>query len=316
MLEDALYNGRQLNRAGLEKLVWASEAARNGSLDALQGQYRRITQELPPVATAAPLRRLLGPEAEVLEVEATTTNSRGWSLPRRPAPARAFLPPPPPPPPPPPKPRRRQKSGLEFLCRYSTDLQLSPAMPLAGAFDPGRGSRCPGCRARIPVDAEDMWDIEFPVAVRTTHGNSRRLPLALPPPGPGDTTKRDPSPGPVPGRRRRSPSRGGGGVSRFADDSVRDDDRGRSRTGKEVVAVAEAEAEHRVRMVRRFCVPARFVVKCHTPEGDYMCVLCCGPRGDYAGPVVLCDDPETLVHHVAKEHRLGEIEDELDIFPG
>lgn len=324
VLEDALYSGRPLNRAGLEKLVWASEAARAGSLDALRGQYQRITQELPP---APPPGR-----AEIAEVY-EVTSSRSASSPRRPGRA-ALLPPPPPearsparllalPAPAPPSPsssssslarsRRappppRARSGaLDFLCRYAADLQHSPSMPLAGSFDPGQrgGSRCPGCRARVPVDAEDMWDIEFPVRSR------RSPPLALLPPAAGaarGATARDPSP---PGR---SPSRGPGGGGRFADDR----DRGRSRTGKEVVAVLAEEKQQRKgkMLMMRFRVPARFVVKCHTPEGDYACVLCCGPRGDYAGPVVLCDDPETLIHHVAKEHRVSEIEDEVDILPG
>lgn len=67
---------------------------------------------------------------------------------------------------------------------------------------------------------------------------------------------------------------------------------------------------------RRFRVPARFVLKCHTPEGDFACALCCGPHDGYAGEVVLCEDPESLVHHVAREHRIGDIENEWDIFPG
>lgn len=170
-------------------------------------------------------------------------------------------------------------------------------MPLAGSFDPGRGSRCPACRSRIPVDADDMWDIEFPVR--------KRLPALPPPPRAGAAVERDPSPAPGRSRSRSRPA-AGGGMSR-----------GRSRTGKEVVAVAEEKMARKSAVeVIRFRVPARFVVKCHTPEGDYACVLCCGPRDDHSGPVVLCDDPETLVHHVAKEHRVVEIEDEVDILPG
>lgn len=196
------------------------------------------------------------------------------------------------PPPPPPQPKR-PSSGLDFFCRYSADLQLSP-MPLARAFDPGRGSRCPACRARLPLDAEDMWDIEFPV---------RKKLLLLPPPEDAGAARRDPSP---PGR---SPAR-------RADEGS---PRGRSRSGKAVVAaVAAAEEQQQRAAVRmmRFRVPARFVAKCHTPEGDYACVLCCGPRGDYAGPVVLCDGPESLIDHVAREHRIMDIEREVDILPG
>lgn len=91
----------------------------------------------------------------------------------------------------------------------------------------------------------------------------------------------------------------------------KDKDRGRSTSGKEMVIVKEQKQK----MVR-FRVPAKFVVKCHTPEGDYACVLCCGPRGDYSGVVVLCDDPEALVDHVAKDHDASEIEKEIDIIVG
>lgn len=85
-------------------------------------------------------------------------------------------------------------------------------------------------------------------------------------------------------------------------------DRGRSQTGKDVVAVAEQKQK-----TVKFRIPAKFVVKCHTPEGEYACVLCCGPDSKYSGVVVLCDDPESLVDHVVKEHKVAEIEKEIDI---
>lgn len=309
MLEDALYSGRQINRAGIERLVFASESARNGSLDALKGQYHRLLSDLPP---ARPLlqhhhhHQHYANEPEIIEVSSSSsTSTSGHPYSPRYAPARPALLAAPPPPPSQPS-KRPSASGLDFFCRYSADLQLSP-MPLARAFDPGRGSRCPGCRARLPLDADDMWEMEFPVRKKLP------LPLLLPPPAPEDraaAARRDPSP---PGR---SPSR------HRADDGRRGSPRGRSRAGKEVVAAVVAEEEERLRQrgtavrMMRFRVPARFVAKCHTPEGDYACVLCCGPRGDYAGPVVLCDGPEALVDHVAREHRVVDIEREVDILPG
>lgn len=286
MLEDALYSGRQINRAGIEKLVYASESARNGSLDALKGQYHRLLSDLPP---ARPLIQHHYAEPEIIEV--SSSSSSGHSSPRYASAPRArpaLMAPPPPPSQP-----KRPSSGLGFFCRYSADLQLSP-MPLARTFDPGRGSRCPACRARLPLDAEDMWDIEFPV---------RRKMLLLPPPPPEDA-----------GAARRDPSPPGRSPARRADERS---PRGRSRSGKAVVAaVAAAEEQRAAVQIMRFRVPARFVAKCHTPEGDYACVLCCGPRGDYTGPVVLCDGPESLIDHVAREHRIMDIEREVDILPG
>lgn len=260
VLEDALYNGRQISRAGVERLVGASKAARNGSLDALQGQYQRILQHLPPPRQ---LPQIAGPV--VVGPGARETPPPRQRLIRA-------LPPPPPPSP-------REKSGIDFYCRYSVDLQHSP-MPLARAFDPGRGSKCPSCKVTVPVDADEVWRVGVPV--------QQRLLLEA---GPSRV------PGPSPARERSADSR----------------DRGRSRTSKEVVAVVEQKPRQRT---LRFQVLAKFVVKCHTREGEYVCVLCCGPRGNYSGVVVLCDDPESLVDHIIKEHGIADIEKEVDILPG
>ncbi|KAJ4412459.1 hypothetical protein N0V82_008778 [Gnomoniopsis sp. IMI 355080] len=284
VLEDALYSGKHIDRASIDKLVWASNAARTNSLDALKGQYQRIVQELP--IPTSPKKYV---EAEVIEV-----SSRG-SSPRR-QPLKALPPPraksPPSPfsrahplplivaktadarpssrPPPPPaaivevisRTTERRLSGRDYYCRYSLDLQKSPR-PLMRAFDPGRGSRCPVCDVKLDVDSADVWEFKLSVKEKLLQAKETK-------------------------------------------DAK---DRGRSRTGREVVAVAEQEQTKTV----KFRVPAKFVVKCHTPEGDYACVLCCGPSSNYSGVVVLCDDPESLVDHVVKEHKVAEIEKEFDI---
>lgn len=282
VLEDALYSGRQIDRAGVDKLVYASRAARNGSLSALQGQYQRLLQSAPPPRKPA-----------IMEPEIIEMSSRG-SSPRRPPPPRALMPPPPKsktPAPLPPRSASKMRNTRDFFCRYSVDLQRSPAMPLMRSFDPGRESRCPACKIRIPVDSDDMWDVDFPVRGKL-------------PPAPAHP--RAPSPGP-PGRFRGPPDKkakqqpppeeiGGTAASR-----------GRSRTGKEVVAVTEQSGKRLT-----FRIPARFVVKCHTPLGEYACGLCAGPRGDSA-VVVLCETPEDLVDHIAKEHKTADIEKDVDI---
>lgn len=289
VLEDALYSGRQIDRAGVDKLVYASRAARNGSLDALQGQYQRLLQSAPPPRKPALV------EAEVIEL-----SSRG-SSPRRPPPPRA-LPPPPPrsktPAPPPPRSSSRMRSAGDFFCRYSIDLQRSPGLPLARSFDPGRESRCPACKIRIPVDSDDMWDVEFPIRGKLPPAPA--LPRAPSPGVPGSSSSKGP-PGDKRSRSKSKPPAPG------QDNGEPSASRGRSRTGKEVVAVAEQTGRKLT-----FRVPARFVVKCHTRLGEYACGLCAGPRGGSA-VIVLCETPEDLVDHIAKEHKTADIEKDVDI---
>lgn len=163
-------------------------------------------------------------------------------------------------------------------------------MPLMRSFDPGRESRCPACKIRIPVDSDDMWDVDFPVRGKLPPAPAH--PRA-PSPGPPGRSK-----GPPPDKKAKPPPMAENGTVMS---------RGRSRTGKEVVAVAEQSGGKLT-----FRIPARFVVKCHTPQGEYACGLCAGPRGDSA-VVVLCETPEDLVDHIAKEHKTADIEKDVDI---
>lgn len=264
VLEEALYDGRQIDRAGVNKLVWASRAAREGSLDALKGQYQRLAQELP--IPRSPSKYI---EAEVVELSSRGSSPRRSPVKALPPAVKALSSPrelsraPQPPP--------KQWSGRDFYCRYSIDLQLSPN-PLSQAFDPGRGGPCPACGLSLAVDSADMWEFKLAGEPSTTVKFAEIEKL--------------------------------GGKDR-------DKDRGRSTPGKEIVSVKE----QRQKMVR-FRLPAKFVVKCHTPEGDYACVLCSGPRSDYSGVVVLCDDPEALVDHVARDHKASDIEKDIDIIVG
>ncbi|KAF7552212.1 hypothetical protein G7Z17_g4469 [Cylindrodendrum hubeiense] len=55
-------------------------------------------------------------------------------------------------------------------------------------------------------------------------------------------------------------------------------------------------------------VDPRFVVKCHTPDGEYACVLCSRYRdGD-----IICATADALVDHVGRAHNLAELEREPD----
>ncbi|KXJ96335.1 hypothetical protein Micbo1qcDRAFT_191137 [Microdochium bolleyi] len=61
---------------------------------------------------------------------------------------------------------------------------------------------------------------------------------------------------------------------------------------------------------RSFHLGQRFVVKCHTPDGEYACVLCSRHRDADA----ICPTIETLVHHVGKFHTMAELEKDPDLF--
>ena len=163
-------------------------------------------------------------------------------------------------------------------------------MPLARSFDPGRESLCPACKLRIPVDADDMWDVDF-------HIKGKLPPAPAHPRAPSPGPPRSSRPPPEKKKEKQSPPENGDTAA----------SRGRSRTGKEVVAVTEQSGKKLT-----FRIPARFVVKCHTPLGEYACGLCAGPHRD-SGVIVLCETPEDLVDHIAKEHKTADIEKDVDI---
>lgn len=128
VLQDALYNGRQLDNADMNKLIAASNAARDGSLDALRQQRQRQTLAIeapaPAPAPAVPM----------------------------PPPAVSFAPP-----------KRAMTVVSEpepIYCRYSLDLQYVRNKPLARTFAPGGDCCCPGCGIRLHAEADDFWEIE------------------------------------------------------------------------------------------------------------------------------------------------------------
>ncbi|KAM0551222.1 hypothetical protein ACHAPJ_008567 [Fusarium lateritium] len=57
-----------------------------------------------------------------------------------------------------------------------------------------------------------------------------------------------------------------------------------------------------------FHVDPRFVVKCHTPEGEFACVLCTRFRDED----VICPTADTLINHIGREHTVAEMEREVD----
>jgi len=120
VLQDALYNKRELTRADMAKLVAASDAAREGSLSALRSQEQRLALEdssASPFA-ASPSRALAAPKRASSVAESD-----------------------------------------HLFCRYSLNLQYIPKKPLAASFAPGGECRCPDCGLRLDVSSEDFWQI-------------------------------------------------------------------------------------------------------------------------------------------------------------
>ena len=220
VLQDALLNERSLTKADINKLIAAQQAARDGSMDALNGQYSRMIAGAPP-----PRQRLL-PEAQgrrdrFIENEEPPPRpmQRQLTLPalqqRSPSPLRRAQTAPAPSP--------------HLFCRYSEELQFS-RKPLTPSFDPGSSHRCPACSLHIRVSASDAWILEMrkPVLVNDGYGG-----------------------------------------------------------------------EQQAISTRTYEVGGRFVVKCHTEEGEFACVLC----QQHRDVDTMCGNVESLVQHLGQSHN-------------
>lgn len=119
VLQDALYNDRQLTRADMAKLVAASNSARDGSLEAMRQAQHRLGSN-NSTRSASPQRSIAAPK------RASTVIQDGPD---------------------------------QLFCRYSLDLQYVPHKPLAASFAPGASCQCPACGVRLDVTASDFWMI-------------------------------------------------------------------------------------------------------------------------------------------------------------
>lgn len=198
VLQDALYNDRQLTLADKAKLMAASDSAREGSLKALRQQQQRLGIDRAP-----------SPPSSI----------RSLPAPRR---ASTVI-----------------QDSEPLFCRYSLDLQYIPNKPLAADFAPGGTCRCPACNMSLGVTSDDFWHI------------GKRTPIII----------------------------------------------------------AENGYEKEVMETREFYLGQRFVIKCHTPDGGFACVLCNKHRDVDA----LCRTVEGLVNHVGKFHDISELEKEVDL---
>ncbi|KPM37895.1 hypothetical protein AK830_g8679 [Neonectria ditissima] len=255
VLQDALYNGRPLDRADMAKLVAASDAARDGSLGALRQQRQRLlmatedTQRLPQGQLAlGPPRRAstivssqsqpqlaLGPPRRSSTISSSHSQPQlALGPPRRSSPSSSqsqlALGPP-----------KRASTVVQadpLYCRYSLDLQYVPSRPLAASFAPGGDCQCPACGVQLAVESDDCWAIG----------------------------------------KRASRLISVEGYKREIDEDV------------------------------EFIVDQRFVIKCHTPDGEYACVLC----NRYRDGDVICATADALVNHVGRAHDITELEREPD----
>jgi hypothetical protein len=75
------------------------------------------------------------------------------------------------------------------------------------------------------------------------------------------------------------------------------------------VTIFENGYERDIMETREFHLDQRFVIKCHTADGEYACVLCNKHRDADA----LCRTVESLVNHVGKFHTLEELERDVDL---
>ncbi len=119
VLQDALYNDRQLTHADMAKIVAASNAARDGSLDALRQAQTRLD--------SGRSNRSDSPRRDMEPIKRASTNISDGSN--------------------------------QLFCRYSLDLQYIQNKPLAASFAPGGDCECPACGVRLDVTAADFWMI-------------------------------------------------------------------------------------------------------------------------------------------------------------
>lgn len=120
VLQNALYDDRQLSRADMAKLLAASNSAREGSLQALREQQFRLTEGFPD---DAPPQRALPPPKRSSIISDPISNSN------------------------------------PLFCRYSLDLQRIANEPLTADFRQGGLCRCPDCGFRLGVEEDDFWKI-------------------------------------------------------------------------------------------------------------------------------------------------------------
>lgn len=75
------------------------------------------------------------------------------------------------------------------------------------------------------------------------------------------------------------------------------------------LTIVDGGYQSEVLETREFRLGQRFAVKCHTPDGEYACVICSRERDSDA----ICRNVEALVKHVGTFHEADELEREVDL---
>lgn len=146
VLQDALYNRRQLTQTDINRLIDAQNMARDGSLDALDAQYARMngTRRLGNDHDLSLHRATSMPTAR--EPKQIAYCDRQNSFPLASFKQKALPPPTP-----------------HLFCGYSEQLQTSNRA-LSPAFEPQNDGNCPVCGVHIPIDKQDFWTLTVQVA--------------------------------------------------------------------------------------------------------------------------------------------------------
>jgi hypothetical protein len=73
--------------------------------------------------------------------------------------------------------------------------------------------------------------------------------------------------------------------------------------------VYEKGYETEIMETREFRLGQRFALKCHTPDGEYACIICSKNRDVDA----ICRNVDSLVKHVGTFHDVNELDREIDL---
>jgi hypothetical protein len=73
--------------------------------------------------------------------------------------------------------------------------------------------------------------------------------------------------------------------------------------------VYEKGYETEIIETREFRLGQRFALKCHTPDGEYACIICSKNRDVDA----ICRNVDSLVKHVGTFHDVNELDREIDL---
>jgi len=75
------------------------------------------------------------------------------------------------------------------------------------------------------------------------------------------------------------------------------------------ILIPDGPYQREVLVEREFRLGQRFIIKCHTEDGEFACILC----NRHRDVDVICRSVESLVNHVGRAHSADEFEKEIDL---